>query len=329
MKKEKRQLLFAIIFMILYVVFNIYYLSYNGGIIGKDKTENITNIITFGLSIVGTIYYLILLIKKNIDLNKHSKGILIWAIIFFIFNIVSGIFGFIIYSKLEDKKREKRDLPIIDLKEYNNKWICLLALIFCLILMFFISNYLNSIGVIVEYVVIFTTMFMLFRKQLLYDFKIFKEYFREYSSLVFKTWLKSLVTIGIIGIIIQLITNVETATNQKNLNDMFNNLPILVAILSMIYAPMVEELMFRGVLRKFLNNKYLFILISGITFGALHVIDDFQSVQELLYIFVYSSLGIYLASLYYKTNNICTNIYFHFLQNTLGVIGMLILKFLA
>lgn len=329
MKKEKKQLLLAIIFMAVYIIFNLFYLSKNGGIISKDKTENISNIIVFGLSMIGVIYYLILLIKKDIDLNKHTKGILVWAIIFFIFNIVSGIFGFIIYSNLDSKKREKKEIPTIELGEYTNKWICLFALVFCLIFMFFVSNYLNGIGIIIEYIVIFTIMFMLFRKQLLHDFKIFKEYFREYNSLVIKTWLKALVSIGIIGIIIGFITNIDTATNQKNLNEMFNNLPILVAVLSMIYAPIVEELMFRGVLRKFLSKKYLFILISGISFGALHVIDDFQSVGELLYIFVYSMLGIYLASIYYKTNNICTNIYFHFLQNTLGVIGMLILKFLA
>lgn len=329
MKKEKKQLLFAIVFMVIYIIFNIFYLQYNGGIISKDKYENISNITIFGLSIIGVIYYFVLLVKNDIDLNKHSKGILIWSIIFFIFNIVSGIFGFIIYSNLDSKKKERRDLPVIELGEYNNKWVCLIALIFCLTLMFFVSNYLNGIGIIIEYIVIFITMVMLFRKQLLHDFKIFKEYFKEYNSLVIKTWLKALVTIGIIGIIIQLITNINTATNQENLNEMFNNLPILVAILSMIYAPIVEELMFRGVFRKFLNKKYLFILVSGISFGALHVIDDFQSIGELLYIFVYSALGMYLASTYYRTNNICANIYLHFLQNTLGVVGMLILKFLV
>lgn len=329
MKKEKKQLLLAIIFMIIYVVFNIFNLKNNGGIIRKDNLENISNIVIFGLSIIGIIYYLVLFIKKDIDLNKHSKGIIIWAIIFFILNVISGIFGFIIYSNLESKKRNKRELPVIEIKDYSNKWLCLASLVFCLILMFFVSNYLNGIGIIVEYIVIFTIMFMLFRKQLLHDFKIFKEYFREYNSLVVKTWLKALLTIGIISIIINLITNIETSTNQKNLNEMFDALPILVAVLTMIYAPIVEELMFRGVFRKFFNKKYVFILISGISFGALHVIDDFQSTLELLYILVYSTLGIYLASLYYKTNNICTNIYLHFFQNTISVIGMLILKFLA
>ena len=66
----------------------------------------------------------------------------------------------------------------------------------------------------------------------------------------------------------------------------------------MIYAPITEELMFRGIFRKFIKNKWLFIFISGLLFGAAHVLDDFQSIGELLYIFVYGSLGCFLAYVY-------------------------------
>ncbi len=328
MKEERKKLLYAVLFMIIYVVFNIFYLKYNGGLISKNNEENLVNLITFSISFIGIIYYFILYIKSNIDLNNHSKGILIWAIIFFLLNIVSGIFGFIVYGKLGNKKKEKRELPEIGYEEYTNKWISLLLFILCIILMFFVSNYLNGYSLIIEYIVIFLIMVLLFRKQLIHDFKIFKSYFREYNSLVFKTWFKSLITMMIISLSIQLITNIETATNQESLNQMFTKLPILIMFLTMVYAPVVEELMFRGVFRKFINNKYLFIIISGVIFGALHVIDDFKSVSELLYIFVYSSLGMYLASLYYKTNNLFTNMYFHFIQNTFSVIGMFLLQFL-
>lgn len=327
MSKEKKNLLIASTFMIIYVLFNFVYLTKSGSIISKNMMDNIINIFIFASSIIGIIYYIVLT-KEDVDLNNHSKGILFFAIIFLIYNVISGIFGFIVYATLDSKKKPKRELPEIKIDD-SNKWICLISLIFCLFLMFLMPNYFGNIQVILTYIIIFSLMFILFRKQLVSSFKLFKEYFREYNSLVIKTWLKSLLTIAIIGIIIQLITNVDNATNQENLNEMFNNLPILVAILSMIYAPIVEELMFRGVFRKFINKKYLFILISGISFGALHVIDDFQSISELLYIVLYSALGIYLASLYYKTNNIWTNIYFHFLQNTLGVIGMLLLKLLG
>jgi hypothetical protein len=268
-------------------------------------------------------------LKKDINLNNHNNGILLFSVLFLLTNFISGIFGFMEYSKLDSKKKEKRELPNIELKEYTNKWLCLIGFIVCMILMFGVSNYLTGYQIIIEYIVIFLIMFLLFKNQLLHDFKIFKEYFKEYNSLVLKTWLKSLVVMMVLSLSIQLITNIQTSTNQDTLNQMFNKLPIFVIVLTTLYAPIVEELMFRGVFRKFLNKKYLFILTSGIVFGALHVIDDFQSVGELLYIIVYSSLGIFLSSLYYKTNNLCTNIYFHFIQNSFSVIGMLLLQLLA
>lgn len=327
MDKNKKLLLFSVIFMVVYLIFDIVtiVLSYNELI--KNITDVISNGLIILLSIVGIIYYLILYFKKNVNLKKHRIFILIFGIIFFILNLISGILSFILYSNLKEKK-EKRELPKLEPATLVNKYAALILFIFSMLLLFVIPNYINLKYGFIIYIVLLIGTIIVFGRQMLHDFKIFKEYFREYNILILKTWGKALVTIIIINLIIQIFTNESSATNQKNLQEMFNTLPIAVAALSIIYAPIVEESLFRGVIRKFINNKYLYIIFSGLLFGALHVIDDFQTVQELLYIFVYSVLGMYLASLYYKTNNICTNMYMHFLQNTLSVVGMLLLKFM-
>lgn len=330
MEKNKKRLLYAIVFMIVYLILNLIPMIYSGNIISSSLYENIENLAIYLLSIIGIGYYLVLFIKKDIDLNNHKVGILIFAIIFFIFNIVSGIFGFILYSKLgnNSKKKERRELPELDSFCEVNKTSSLILFIASLLLLFVLPNYINSKYYFLVYIILFIVTILVFRKQLVYDFKKFKEYFREYNVLVLKTWGKALLGIMIINLVIQIFTTSDTATNQESLQKMFNSLPIAVALLSMVYAPIVEEILFRGVFRKFINKKYLYIIISGFIFGLLHVIDDFQTISELLYIFVYSLLGCALASLYYKTNNICTNMYMHFLQNTLSVIGMIILKFM-
>lgn len=327
MDKNKKLLLFSVIFMVVYLIFDIVtiVLSYNELI--KNITDVISNGLIILLSIVGIIYYLILYFKKNVNLKKHRIFILMFGIIFFILNLISGILSFILYSNLKEKK-EKRELPKLEPATLVNKYAALILFIFSMLLLFVIPNYINLKYGFIIYIVLLIGTIIVFGRQMLHDFKIFKEYFREYNILILKTWGKALVTIIIINLIIQIFTNESSATNQKNLQEMFNTLPIAVAALSIIYAPIVEESLFRGVIRKFINNKYLYIIFSGVLFGALHVIDDFQTVQELLYIFVYSALGMYLASLYYKTNNICTNMYMHFLQNTLSVVGMLLLKFM-
>lgn len=326
MNEIRKKLLVSVILIIIYDL--VCY--FTNSIITKNALETWLNIMTISLSFFASIYELILVFNTKIDLNKHKKFILISSIIFFCDNLISGIIGFTINGKLENKeKKEDRELPLIELEEYTNKYICLIAFIICLSILLFGNSFIkDGITLVLAYVLIFSLMVGIFWKQLVHDFKIFKKYFREYSKLVFKTWGKALLFLVIASLMIQIITGTTQANNQIVLQKSFNSKPIFIAILAMFYAPIAEELMFRGVFRKFIKNKKLFIIISGVVFGLMHVIDDSKTLAEFSYVFVYSILGIYLAGIYAKTNNLCTNIFMHFLQNTLSVIGMIMLMFI-
>lgn len=333
MNKERKLLLWGLILGILVTVLTSFLSNAFDSVLSNNqqllnsKVFEIIDIASYVLYGIGIIYFLIIIIFKKINLNNHAGGILLWSIIFLLLNVVTGIFGIMVYGKLE--KEKKRPLPEIEIKKFTNKYICLAAFIICMLIMFVFSKKIDSfLEMVLMYVTMFILMISVFFKQLKHDFKIFREYFKEYMSLSIKTWLKSLVVMMILGIILQLTTNLKTSNNQATLQSMFNSYPVFVALLSVIYAPIVEELLFRGVLRKFFNSKYLFIVISGVAFGLLHVIDDSKTLAEFSYVFVYSTLGIFLSSLYYKTNNLFSNISFHFFQNTLGLIGMLLLYFI-
>lgn len=328
MNNDRKKLLISAILMFVYTLGVCLYEMFKNTLITDNKLNNIANIIQIIISIVGIVYFIILSLNKKIDLDKQRRPILIFSIIFFIINIISGIFGFIVYGNLKPIKKEKRELPKLEDVEDYNKYIYLPALAFCLLIIFYLSGLIPSIiYACLCYVSIIVILVFLFKNRLKRDFKVFREYFKEYSKEVFKTWLKSFTVLLILGIVISITTGLDSATNQENLNKMFKNYPLFVAMLAMIYAPISEELMFRGIFKKFIKNKWAFILISGFTFGIIHVIDDFQSYKELLFIFTYSTLGCYMASLYYKTNNICTNIMFHFMQNTLSIIAMVLMQF--
>lgn len=325
MDNSRKKLLWSVILVILYFLL----VFYIGGFNVKDKTELIINIITIFLSVIGIVYECILIFNKKIDLNKHKNGVLACSIYFLVVNIISGVIGFSVTKELNGNKKERRELPEIELKEYTNKYICLIAFIICLGILLFGSKIITKFWMlIVFYVVILSLMIGAFYKQLIHDFKIFKSYFKEYFVLILKTWGKALVLIMITTIIIQIITNTTQANNQIALQNSFNSNPVFIAILAMFYAPIAEELMFRGVFRKFIKNKKLFVIVSGVVFGLMHVIDDSKTLAEFSYVFVYSILGIYLAGIYAKTNNLCTNIFMHFMQNTLSVIGMILLMFM-
>ena len=72
------------------------------------------------------------------------------------------------------------------------------------------------------------------------------------------------------------------------------------------------------------HNKYLYIISSGIIFASMHLASENLSLNTLLYIIPYSSLGITFAYTYYKTNNIFSTIMLHSFHNTMAIILYLI-----
>ena len=326
MEKNKILLLIASIFTILYVIGNVMLGIITNTLITENTFLNIFSIVFYTLLITGSIFFIFVINSKK-DMSKYKKSILFFSIVMFINNIVSGILGFIVFSKIN--KKEKRPLPELDIK-MNRKWyIYLLSFLLCIGIIFG-APYLNldRIYKYLLYLFMFILLLIVFYKDLKRDIKYFFKYFREYNSYVFKMYLFSLLCIFILTVAIRISVNIETATNQAELTKQFKDTPILIGLLSIIYAPFVEEILFRGIIRKFINNKYIFIIVSGLLFGIAHVIDDFKSIGELLYILVYGSLGCFLAAVYNKTNNIFTNMYFHFIQNTLAIIGLILLNYI-
>lgn len=325
MNKEKTKLLIASIFAFVYLVAQFLLQMFTNSLVSENIYINIYNISMYVLSTLGSILFLCLSLTKK-DISKFRGSIIFFSIILLLLNIVSGILGFIVSHKIN--KSKKRELPKLEIL-YNYKWyIYLIVLIICLGVIFGLSLILKDIYIRILYVAILLLLLFIFRKDVKRDIKYFIKYFKEYNLLVFKYYGISLLFLLIISISIKFTTGIDNATNQVNLSSLFTKTPIYVMILSMIYAPITEELMFRGIFRKFIKNKWLFIFISGLLFGAAHVLDDFQSIGELLYIFVYGSLGCFLAYVYTKTNNIFTNIYFHFIQNTLAIVALLLTSFL-
>ena len=323
MNKNKKFLLIAAIAMIIYT-FPSFILWLMSGI-GSISFIQIYNIVMYSLSFIGIGIFLGYSFNDK-EINRGLEFAI--SIIFFLMNIISGILGFVYFKKTSPYK--KRELPKLEIMYNYKKIVYILAFIISMGLMFIVPIFIENkiVGIALD-VTVLLMMLLLFYKDLKRDFKYFKEYFREYNSFVFKMFGISLAVMFVLSLSIRLYTGISTATNQTNLMTTFGNKPLYIILLACIYAPITEELLFRGIFRKIFNKKWLFIILCGVTFGALHVVDDFQSIKELLYILVYSSLGIFLSSVYYKTNNLWTNIYFHFIQNTLAVLAMILLSLLG
>lgn len=328
MSREKRLLLISSIFMAIYLILNLIYSASISKTYDNSLALDIFNAFVYGSSVLGIITFLSLSLKKNIKLEDYRGLIILISVLFFLYNIISGIIGFVALSKIQKKK--KRELPVLEIQYNHKKYVYVFVFLICMGIMFGLSRlFTNIYQEICSYVFMFLLLVFTFKKDLKRDFRYFKEYFKEYSSYVFKMYLESLLVMFILSISIRLTTGIDNPTNQSLLNELFAYMPYYVIILALIYAPISEELMFRGCFRKVLKNKWLFIIISGLLFGLAHVIDDFKNIEELLYILLYGSLGCFLAAIYYRTNNIFCSMYFHFVQNAISVLAMILLSFLT
>ncbi len=321
MDKNKKLLFLSGIFIIINMLFSLIIFS----ITKKITNTDLILLIIEGMSLIIS---LVLSLNKKIDLSKYRGLLIILSILFFIFNIISGVLGFIVLKNID--KREKRELPKLEIYHEYKWYIYILVFGASLACIFFLPDLLKSrLLVSLLYVLLIGMNIFILRKDIKNSLINFKEYFREYNSYVLGMYLKSLAVMFILNISIRMYTGIETATNQENIVSILDKFPLYTILLSVIFAPILEELLFRGLIRKLINNKWVFIIFSGFLFGTLHVIDDFQSYQELLFILVYSSLGCFLAAIYYKTNNLCANIYFHFLQNFISMCALILVKFLV
>lgn len=73
---------------------------------------------------------------------------------------------------------------------------------------------------------------------------------------------------------------------------------------TILIAPFIEELIFRFSLRKVFRSNVLFILISGLLFGIIHMASGVVSLVDILHFLTYSLMGGYLLAVAYVKNGI-------------------------
>jgi membrane protease YdiL (CAAX protease family) len=86
----------------------------------------------------------------------------------------------------------------------------------------------------------------------------------------------------------------QTSENQSLIEQMTGSAPLLMAISACIFAPITEELLFRGAIKNIIKNKKVFITVSGLIFGLIHVTDS------ILLIFEIAVIGVLLDTIIHK-----------------------------
>ena len=175
---------------------------------------------------------------------------------------------------------------------------------------------------IFSYLVFIILLFFMYRKDLASDFQSFRENFWEYTDTAIKWWFVGLAVMMISNLLIQTFTPNKIANNEESVDAMIKNLPFLALIITTFLAPFTEEMTFRKSFYDILkNHKIIYVLVSGLIFGALHVVSSVENVYDYLYIIPYSAPGICFAIMDYKSKNIFPSIMIHTVHN--GILTVL------
>ena len=124
---------------------------------------------------------------------------------------------------------------------------------------------------------------------------------------------------GLSNKILYYITRQELSGNETSIRSLLDQFPIYMVFSAVVFAPIVEEIIFRKTVKNVFDKKYLYIILSGLIFGALHI-SDYSNFNEILLGIPYVIMGIDFAYIYYKSNNIFTTITLHSIHNLLLVL---------
>lgn len=179
-----------------------------------------------------------------------------------------------------------------------------------------IPNFVKAIYMFSYETLLLALIIFILKDQIKEQFVDLKKNHRTYFKKYFKYWFLILGLMMLSNFIILIIDPNSSAGNEDTIREIFGKLPIYMYLSAVVIAPIMEELVFRLSIRNiFRKTNWLFILMSGLIFGGLHVIGNIDTWVDLLYLIPYSIPGFVFAYVLAKSENVFVGCGLHFVHN--------------
>lgn len=313
-------------------MYSMFPIEFQQEMINIMETSGVTSISVVSIiTILLNLYVLDCAICNKILRNKGKLiGISIFGT-FMSLSIVNSFLSLISLIILSFSKRmnpedypvkEKKEMPKLEYVKVTKKEMILGIILICIyFLMDFIpvesfSDVTTLIVVPLYYVLLFLLAVLCLKDRLKRDIKIFKENSKAYFQYIMPRLGMMYIVYFIVSLICMLISQESSSINQA----MLEEIPLFITIpLAIIWAPVVEEVIFREVLRNFIRNNKVFILVSALIFGLLHTLYEATIVNMIVLAIPYAFLGGFFAYIYTKTENIVNSIWLHMINNAIAI----------
>lgn len=157
-------------------------------------------------------------------------------------------------------------------------------------------------------------------KKLSVDALTIKKHFKD----IIKYFLLAIAVMIVTSFLVQQFMGNRLPVNQAVLLLLYRAYPLPIIVLTIFFAPIIEELVFRlGIINlETTKGKWFSIILSSFIFGIVHlqIMDIYAFINEFGFILIYASLGFVLALSYVKTENILVSIGVHALYNLFSIL---------
>ncbi len=186
----------------------------------------------------------------------------------------------------------------------------------------------NSFGNFFMYLLLFIVVCFYMRNYLIEDAKKLKQNYKKYLWLIPLTIILGYLITYLIEILISNIIN-NSSVNQNSIEILIKNGgAVMMFFAVVVFAPIVEELIYRKAIFEFLNKKHIIIsyLVSVIIFTLPHMLttfmeDGYNTLDKLLLCIPYLSSGLILCGIYHANDkNIYASWLFHLINNLISFV---------
>lgn len=137
-------------------------------------------------------------------------------------------------------------------------------------------------------------------------------------------WLIGLIIMSLSSDIIELI-GIPLNSNETMIREQLKEFPITQILQTVIFAPIMEEIVFRYSFKDLSRNKHIYALFTGIFFALMHLPDALINPTMLIHLIPYSALGIAFGYIYKDTDNLLATIIPHSLHNLISILQLFII----
>lgn len=207
----------------------------------------------------------------------------------------------------------------------KNKGILVFSILYTVLFVFdgirvFDAPLPSSAGTYLVYTIMFVYGCFLFKSLLLQKWEEVRNSKRKFIFGVLTGWLFLFLMTVVFGFVSEMLRQflglVGQGLNQSNIQNTFQEQPLLIAVFACIIGPLVEELFFRQILLRYLRKSlatWLSVFLVGLAFALTHMHS--LSLSEWVSAVGYLGGGLVFSIIYVKEKE---NIYYPLLVHMLG-----------